>query len=86
MVQNYVVLDLFNFSKEINFNKTLPGRVKECFDVSTVISLLLPWSVETTRTSGAVLLVEATEDALEAASRIIKAFLGDVNEVERVCS
>ena len=86
MVQNYVVSDLFNFTKEINFNKTLPGRDKECFDVSTVISLLLPWSVDTTRTSGAVLLVEATEDALEAASRIIKAFLGDVNEVERVCS
>ena len=51
-----------------------------------MISLLLPWSVETTRTSGAVLLVEATEDALEAASRIIKAFLGDVNEDDRVCS
>ena len=81
-----MISDFFTFTTEINFNKTLPGRIKECFDVSTVISLLLPWSVETTRTSGAVLLVEATEDALEAASRIIKAFLGDVNEVERVCS
>ena len=51
-----------------------------------MISLQLPWSVETTSTSGAVLLVEATEDALEAVSRIIKAFLGDVNEDDRVCS
>ena len=61
------------------------GTRRGPFEVSTVTSLLLPWSVETTRTSGALLLVEAADEALEAASRIMNAFLGDVNE-DRVCS
>ena len=54
-------------------------RVLGLVDVSIVTSFPLPASVDTTRTSGAEL--EAKE-ALDAASRIIKAFFGDVNDDE----
>ena len=69
------------FVREKFVPKNLKGLV-----VSTVTSWLFPWSVATTRTSGAVFPdPEGRLEALDAASLIIKAFLGEVKD-DLVCS